>query len=116
VPHDAWVENLAVHEPAAGEHGEQRGLEIHVRCLGAYHDGHLELRYTGVRAYELTTPRSNPRPGTIGHGDWLRDEVRLTDSGTVLHEVRFERGSRWLVECDDLAVTWHPAGSAPSPS
>jgi hypothetical protein len=107
-PHDAWIEALTVHETPADGRSQRRNLEIYLRCLGAYHDGHLELRYTGVRSYSLTVPHAGPRPGIIGHGDWLTDEVRLSDGGAVLHEVRFERG-RLLIECDDLGVTWHPA-------
>ncbi len=44
----------------------------------------------------------------IGHGDWLIDEVRLSEREFVLHEVEFSHGSRWIIECEDLIYQWKP--------
>jgi hypothetical protein len=35
---------------------------------------------------------SSHRGKQIGHGDWLTDEVRLSDTGMVIHEIEFEEG------------------------
>lgn len=105
-PHDSWVEELIISEPARGERSENRWLEISVRLLGAYHNGHLELRYVDVKSYHLDVPAETVRP-FIGHGDWLLDEVRLSESSLVLHEIRFERG-HWQIECTDIKASWHP--------
>jgi hypothetical protein len=37
-----------------------------------------------------------------GHGDWLYDEIRLSERGLVLHEVEFSSNGHWLIECKDI--------------
>jgi hypothetical protein len=112
-PHDAWVERLLLEEQPSVDAGRARTLAIHVTLLGAYHDLLLLLSYKGVRSYQLTTPHGyEMRPYAVGHGDWLVDEVRLSENGLVLHEVKFSRGSRWVIECEDLAYTWEARAAA----
>ncbi|HZB11037.1 MAG TPA: hypothetical protein VE525_18175 [Rubrobacter sp.] len=109
-PHDAWVETLVVAEVASGTRAEIRDLEIQVRLLGAWHDGHIDLTYTKVQSYLFDTPRKREypmRPGK-GHEDWMIDEVRLSDLDYVVHEVEFSRGSSWLIESEDLLYRWRP--------
>ena len=109
-PHDSWVESLIVSEPSSGDRRQHRAIEIAARLLGAYHDYHLLLTYKAVRGYLLQTPQDHapPRPGA-GHGDWLADEIRLSEAGLVLHEVEFSRGGRWVIECEDMTYKWEPA-------
>jgi hypothetical protein len=107
-PHDAWVESLTILEVAQGANAGERSLELHARLLGAYHDGHIDLRYRGVRSYSLVALAEAswlPTRQGIGHGDWLVDEVRLSAHGMVEHEIAFERGS-WLIECAELEYQW----------
>jgi hypothetical protein len=47
-------------------------------------------------------------PLNVGHGDWLTDEIRLSDRNLVLHEIEFSRGSRWLIEAEDIVYEWKP--------
>lgn len=103
-PHDGWLEVLEVREQAVGEFGEARRVEIIVRLLAAYHDGHIELRYADVLGYSLA---SGGRAGAW-HGDWLSDEVTLSERGRVLHEVEWSEGGLWLIECADITYTWIP--------
>jgi len=49
-PHDAWVEQVLISEPANGDRRQRRRIDIQVRLLGAYHDGHLTLRCLNVVA------------------------------------------------------------------
>ncbi|MBA3614687.1 MAG: hypothetical protein M3Q62_06310 [Actinomycetota bacterium] len=109
-PHDAWVEALVVAELSSGTRSETRDLEVRVRLLGALHDGHIELTYTKVQSYLFETPRKleHPMRPSKGHEDWMIDEVRLSESGYVLHEVEFSRGSRWVIESEDLIYRWKP--------
>jgi len=107
-PHDSWVESLVISEPSSGDRHEERENAISVRLFGAYHDGYLELSYPGVRAYSLVGAILN-KPKT-GHGDWLKDEVRLSDNKLVLHEILFSTGSRWLIESRDIEFRWVPKG------
>jgi hypothetical protein len=108
-PHDAWVESLTILEPSSGKRHEERSLEIHLRLLGAYHDGHMALTYRDVQSYTLNTPvtRLDP-PLKVGHGDWLVDEVTLSENKLVQHEIEFRRGGRWRIECRDIEWAWHP--------
>src|SRR5262245_29350461 len=103
-PHDGWLESLIVREPATGDRKQNRSLEIDVRLMAAYHDGHIELSYSDVRRYSLQSGGQNE----LGHGDWLYDEIRLSEQGFVLHEVEWARGGVWLIECGNVAYQWRP--------
>jgi len=107
-PHDSWVESVVISEPADGETKDDRGLEIAVRLLGAYHDGTIELRYRGVYQYEMvgSSDESWPRIHRP-HGDWLIDEIRLSEKDRVIHEIRFTQAT-WMIECEDVIYTWIP--------
>ena len=82
---------------------EARSLHISTRLLGAFHDGYLLLGYADVQMYSLESPKA-----LAGHGDWLVDEVRLSDSGFVLHEVLLSNDSRWVIEAKDISCEWRP--------
>jgi len=102
-PHDSWLEELAIVEPATGERLEERSIEVRLRLLGAYHDGHLHFRYMNVRRYSLGTPAEYKSPPfNVGHGDFIVDEIRPSDSGFLEHEIEFSRGSRFEIECSDI--------------
>lgn len=105
-PHDAWLEALEVCEPSSGERHEIRVLAMKARLLGAYHDGAIELHYPRVFNYTLTTTS-----GERGHGDWRYDEFRLSERGTLIHEIEWRGfpgggGRRWLIEASDLEFQW----------
>lgn len=107
--HDSWVDSLVINEPALGDRHEIRSIEIQVRLLGPYHDGNTTLRYHEVHSYSLATPFGFvSQPRDVGHGNWLCDEVRLSERDHVLHEIEFSRGSRWLIECKDIECIWEP--------
>jgi len=103
-PHDSWLESLTISEPALGSREEIRHVDIVLRLLGAFHDGALELSYSSVSSYSLSGA-----PGIIGnagHGNWLADEIRLSEKNMVHHEVLFSNGSRWLIESKDIQTRW----------
>ena len=101
--HDAWLESLAVTEPAAGDRHRERQTAIELRLLGAFHDRIHVLSYTGVRRYTFSGNRVS-----AGHGDLYTHEVRLAADGLALeHEFLFvRRGGEWearlLIECTDF--------------
>jgi len=112
-PHDSWVESITIAEPASGDRSQRRKLEIQLTLLGAYHNGYFKLIYRDVAAYDLKTPAEFLLPPrNVGHGDWLYDEVRLSDSGKVMHEIEFSRGSHWAIESSDILWTWQEIPSA----
>jgi hypothetical protein len=107
--HDSWVDSLVIREPAEGDRHEIRPLEIEDRLLGPYHDGNTILNYRKVQAYSMDTPLdSSLRHGNVGHGDWLCDEVRISERDHVIHEIECSWWSRWLIECQDIEWTWAP--------
>lgn len=110
-PHDSWLESLAISEPSSGSRHEKRRIAIEIRLLGAYHDGYLELSYPDVKFYSLF---ARPNSSKKEHGDWLVDEIRLSDENLVLHEILFSSGSRWIIESDNILFRWEPAVVSPS--
>ncbi len=102
-PHDSWLESLTINEPSKGIRREIRSVEIAVKLFGAYHDGFITLNYSKVKSYSFNKPAQK----TSGHGDWLYDEFRLSESGFVLHEIEWQTG-RWLIESADIVFGWIP--------
>jgi hypothetical protein len=102
--HDAWLETLTVLETASGERRQMRQLEIQVCLLGPHHDRRIHLNYTGVTQYSFYMPPkyTEPRYRHTAHGDLLTHEIRLGQSGLLIHELLFERGSTLLIECADM--------------
>jgi hypothetical protein len=113
-PHDAWLEAVTLREPVVSEAASHRRLEVSVRLLGAYHDGHLELRYENTISYCLDFPAYDLRNQVNqGHGDWLVDEIRFSERGKILHEIEWANGDRWYIECDDIHSKSAGAGVRP---
>jgi len=111
-PRDAWLEEIIASETGSGYRAEVRAVSMRVRLLSAYHDGHIELSYPRVFAYQ---PGAHPHQG---HQDWRYDEFRLTEDGHVLHEVEWwgsAEAGRWLIEASDVHFEW-VANSAASTS
>lgn len=108
-PHDAWLEELRVRETGSGARQSQRSAEITVRLFGAYHDGHIELRYRDVSRYDCRFDRL--RAAHVAHADWRYDEFRLAEGGRLIHEIewwhRYET-ARWIIEAADVTFTWTP--------
>jgi hypothetical protein len=109
-PHDGWVEHLKIWESASGDRKQYRQTQIELRLLGAFHDAHLELNYKDVRSYTLSVQPNGKQltNQNAGHGDWLIDEVRLSENNLVLHDILFANRSRWLIEASDIMWEWKP--------
>ncbi len=109
-PHDAWLESLELTKPAAGTRQEPRKTSITITLLGAYHDGHILFRYSGVSNYELASESCGR-----GIGDWLRDELSMVSSGLLRHHITWCVGptqeSHWLIEAEDISYEWLPQSS-----
>ena len=107
-PHDAWLDSIEISEPAHGERNEKRETAITVRLLGAYHDGHIVFRYSGVRKYSLASNACGR-----GLGDWLEDDLSLTSEGLFVHRVSWAgfpkgEGSQWMIEAGEITYQWIP--------
>lgn len=101
-PHDAWVESITISEPSSGERHEKRGLEIHVRLVGAYHNGTIEFTYMGVQSYSIRARRD-----VAGHGDWLEDKVDVRRHDSLRHCVTLTNGS-FEIEANEIEYKWTP--------
>jgi ribosomal protein S28E/S33 len=106
-PHDAWLEVVEIME-GAGSDG--RLVSIRLRLLGAYHDGHIELRYRDVGQYRIEL-KPQPRDAKRGHRDWRHDEFRVSRPGRVEHESDWWGSGNtgtWLIEAADVEYRWAP--------
>jgi len=106
-PHDAWLESMAFEEPSSGERGEVRHLSLRVRLLATYHDQYLELFYPQVFSYSLSHPQVDE-----GHFDWRYHELRLSQKGTLIHEIEWAGRpgveGRWILEVSDVQFSSTP--------
>jgi hypothetical protein len=103
-PHDGWVDEIIIRESGSRNRKEDRSVEIIVKLLAAYHTGYIELKHLAVQNYSFACA---DQIGD-GHGDWMYDEIRLSDRRYVLHEIEWSCGSRWLIECGDVSYQWLP--------
>ena len=106
-PHDSWLEVATIAEPSTGERLQYRSLDIFVRLLGPYHDCHIELNYGQVKSYSMVAALDGSESG-IRHGDWLSDDMRLSERGYVLHEIEWSNSSNWQIECKEFSYRWSP--------
>jgi hypothetical protein len=105
-PHDGWLEWARFEEPSEGDRHEIRTLSLRIRLLGAYHDMYVELFYPRVFSYSMSNPASQ-----AGHSDWRYSEIRLSESGNIIHEIEWAGPSgaeaRWVIEASDVQLTTH---------
>jgi hypothetical protein len=103
-PHDSWLEELSIREIGSGPRHQVRSLGMTARFLGAYHDGYFDLRYEGVSSYLL---KLSTVKGSRGHGDWIIDEVTMSDRNMIHHEILLSEATL-SVDCADLQYHWTP--------
>ncbi|PYV06492.1 MAG: hypothetical protein DMG10_01680 [Acidobacteria bacterium] len=112
-PHDSWIERVVIEEPFSGLRREVRAINIAIDLLAASHAARIRFTYPGVQSYELGAPLEfETPPASVGHGDWLADEVQLSERGYVMHQIRFSRGALWRIEALDLRYEWVPVVQA----
>jgi hypothetical protein len=112
-PHDAWLESLTIEEHAMGLRNEERWIDIYIKLLGAYHDGNINIKYEKVIGYFLAKEsfikkeKSN-KAVVLSHGDWLIDEISLSESGEIIHEIIFDNDIKWTIRCGNIVYKWDP--------
>ena len=108
--HDAWLESFDVREIAIGKRQEIRRMEATVILLGAFHDRLIRLHYTGITRYSFQAPPQygKARYEHTAHGDLITHEIRLGHEGLFIHELLFERGATFFVECADIQHSEQP--------
>jgi hypothetical protein len=101
-PHDSWVESLEILELGKGKRKEVRLVDIHATFLGAFHDLRFEIIYRDVCTYSFALASSRRGMATIGHGDWMIDEL-IYEDGRFSHEIIFSDSGRWSIQCADFS-------------
>ena len=76
-------------------------MKIEISLLGAFQDGHLNLVYENVSSYQVGS-------SALGHTTIDRDEIRLSGTGNVLHEIVWWQSTKWFIECGDIKANWVP--------
>jgi hypothetical protein len=71
---------------------------------GQEDDRHIRLIYSGVVRYEIRGKRERLGWHDSFHGDIYTHEVRVGDTGGVVHEILFRSDSTIEVECVDFRV------------
>jgi hypothetical protein len=106
-PHDAWLDAVEVRELAEGARHERRKTAIEIRLFGAYHDGHIVFRYSGVTRYAIDSTAC-----AGGVGDWIRDEFSTSADGLLEHRISWCRGAdlkaEWFIKADEVTYEWIP--------
>ena len=106
--HDSWVESVKIYnESLLGGRDGSNSLEL--VALGAYHDGRINIRYKGIHSVSFRISDA------IGGPEIYRDEIRLSESGLVLHEIEFLGRENWLIECEDMEQNWDVVGLPTEP-
>jgi len=106
-PHDSWVDSIIISEIGAERRKSKRIVSITAKFIGAYQDGFFELVYKNVEQYEIALGQLIKNTNNLGHGDWIVDELILTSSEQVSHEIELSNSRRWKVICDDILYNWH---------
>jgi len=105
-PHDAWVKSLTISENRSDNPDVGAGTTIELFLLGAYHDGQIRIVYENVNSYNLSLLPNHLQSN--GHGDWIIDELRLSDKNWVIHEIKWWIDGNWQIECKDIKFEWLP--------
>ena len=101
--HDSWLQSVAISEEARQVPDGSRSLRIKIALNGPYHDGHTYLSYHGVKKYELRlSAKETSGSARGGHGDWMLDELTLSENGNLLHDIAWSSGATWIIECEHL--------------
>jgi hypothetical protein len=106
-PHDSWVDSISITETGTDARKSKRNISIVARFLGAYQDGFFDLIYNNVKQYNLSAGQYVEKSNFSGHGDWIVDEILLTSSDQVSHEIEFSNGGLWYIICEDIMYSWN---------
>lgn len=102
-PHDSWIENFLIKEKTDAT--QSKSVDMELRLLGAYHNGNIIINYLEVSSYKLEWnffQEKKTDSKKLWHGDWMIDEISLSDSGKVIHEIEFRFDGYWIIECKEV--------------
>jgi hypothetical protein len=102
--HDSWIDRLEIREVSYDQNLQNRIIGISLSLLGSYQDGKTYLEYSDVKKYELQMKMLSNK-GNKAHGDLLVDEISLSDSGNLVHEILFHDNTTLLIECTNIVYS-----------
>ena len=103
-PHDARLVSMSVDEIPTGK--SSRTLEMRARFKGAFNDGFFDFICRDVQSYSLSLDSITRGAISVGHEDWMIDELLLEGSGLTSHEIEFSRTGCWKILCKDITYEW----------
>ncbi|KOC88151.1 hypothetical protein [Winslowiella iniecta] len=83
--HDSRIEKLCILESNSGDF---RVTDIKLLLQGAY-GNRMCLSYSNVFSYSIEKKKCEWPVDDYSHGDWLIDEIILSDDGFLMHEIIF---------------------------
>lgn len=108
--HDAWLQSVVVTENR-GTAAAPSTVRVELLLLGQHHDRFIRISYERVSRYALHGQSGERCTAATFHGDIFTHEVRVTDAGHTVHEIAFEAGSVFSIECEDFTVTDEPVSA-----
>ena len=101
--HDARLERLTISE-TEGSDNRPSFVKLELLLRGQQGDRHIRITYREVERYEIRGKKGELGSHDSHHGDIYTHEVRVGESGGVVHEVLFASGSVIETECADFQV------------
>jgi len=101
--HDARLERATITETPGNEESPS-SVGVELIFVGQDGDRRIRLNYRSVARYEIRGTRERLDWHESFHGDIYTHEVRVGDSGGVVHEILFESDSTIEIECVDFRV------------
>ena len=101
-PHDSWIDSINIKET---DMDGTRVATLHILSIGAYTNGRFLIEYQDLKRYTLNFDCNNIIANSSPHGDWLIDEISLSEEKEVVHEIQFQFGSI-LIVCARVKYEW----------
>jgi len=103
--HDAWLTSLTVKENRRAQRPFKPKPTIEIVLLGPQHDREIVLSYVNVSSYRVEGEPNCFNAADTLHGDVDRHEVRVSEDGLIVHEIKFSSRSSIIITCDNFACT-----------
>lgn len=103
--HDAWMNSISIKENRNASRPFEPSPTIDIDLLGPHHDRDICLNYTDIESYIFKGIKNPFNWADTYHGDVLSHEVRLTESGSISHELLFASESKIQIVCRDFKCT-----------
>jgi hypothetical protein len=98
-PNYAVLENASLKEVTQDEETGARRMSVTLKLQGFHYDDvvHFQFHYPEVFFYRMESAHR-----LIARRTWRYDEFRLSEDGSVLHEIEWAGTGNWLIEASDV--------------